>query len=72
MKGFTTTAGASDYIWFASPVAYGAAVFEVGGFQGGFQAPVVVSHTNDSAHVEDYNVYRSDTIALGTTNVEVT
>ncbi len=71
LKNFTVTPGASQYIWFAIPVAYGAATFTVGGFEGGFEAPVVVSHTNDSGSTEDYNVYRSTNSNLGNTTVIV-
>lgn len=68
---FTVTAGASDKIWFALPSAYGTPLFTVGGFVGGFTLNSTISHTNASGHVENYDVWESDSLNLGLTTVNV-
>lgn len=70
-KTFSVTAGASDYIIYAYPSRLGSATFTVGGFEGGFQSPETVSITNASGFTENYYVYRSTNVNLGTTSVVV-
>lgn len=70
-KVFQSTTGANEYIWFASPVAYGIPSFITNGFNGGFSLVATVSHTNASGHTEDYYVCRSDNHTLGLTYIEV-
>ncbi len=69
---FTVTAGASDYIYFALPTAYGNPAFIVGGFAGGFtKVSSAITHTNASGHIENYDIWRSNTLNLGETTVTV-
>lgn len=68
---FTVTPSASQYIIYAYPSRYGTALFTVSGFTGGFQPPETVSVTNGSGYTEDYYVYRSTNLNLGTTTVSV-
>jgi hypothetical protein len=69
---FTVTAGGSQYIVYAYPSRLGTAKFFVGGFEGGFNSPEIVSVTNASGFSENYYVYRSVNSNLGTTVVTVT
>jgi hypothetical protein len=68
---FTVNAGSGQYIFFAIPSAYGTPAFKVGGFDGGFDKVDTISHTNESGHTEDYDVYRSTNASLGSTTVTV-
>jgi hypothetical protein len=70
-KTFVVTTGAGEYIWFAIPVAYGAASFISNGFSGGFQLEATISHTNESGSTENYYVYRSVNTNLGLTSIQV-
>lgn len=70
-KSYTSNAGSGIYNWFAHRSALGTAVFTVGGFVGGFEAPVTVSVTNASGFVEDYKVYRSTNPNIGPVSIIV-
>jgi hypothetical protein len=71
IKSFVEDTGLNEYIWFCSPVAYGAATFIADGFVGGFQLETTISFTNASGHTEDYYVYRSVNHNLGSINIDV-
>lgn len=68
---FSSTAGVGIYAWFAHKKSLGVATFNVGGFDGGFEAPVTVSVTNASGHIIDYYVYRSTNTEIGPVNIVV-
>jgi len=68
-KTFSSTTGAGEYILWASRTALGTVTFSVDGFSGGFQAPETVSITNASGFAENYYVYRSTNLNLGTITV---
>lgn len=70
-RTISVNATTGKYIWYASPVRYGACSFKIGGFDGGFEAAQTVSVTNASGHTEDYYVYRSTNPSLGNTTVVV-
>jgi len=70
-RSYTTNAGAGVYNWFAHRSALGTAVFTVGGFVGGFEAPVVIAVTNSNGFTEDYKVYRSTNPNIGPVGVVV-
>lgn len=70
-KSFNLTTGLNEYIWFASPVAYGIPSFKTNGFDGGLELITTLSFTNASGHTENYYVYRSTNHNLGLTNVDV-
>ena len=70
-RTITVNAGAEQYIVYAIPARLGDVVFYVGGFEGGFEAPVSQMLTNQSGYAEAYNVYRSTNPNLGETTVEV-
>lgn len=61
----------SQYIYYAVPKSRGTVSFKVGGFEGGFEAPKIVSVTNSSEYTEDYYVYRSTNKITGSTSVDV-
>jgi len=61
----------SKYVYYAIPERLGTVTFKVGGFAGGFEAPVVVSVTNGSGYTENYNVYRSTNKVSGSISVDV-
>lgn len=69
---YNTNTGASEYFWFAYPVAYGTPTLKVGVFDLDALTPVLVSHTNSLGHTENYNVIRSTYAALGGLVVDVT
>lgn len=69
---FTVNAGATEKICFAIPTRYGTPTFKVGGFEGGLSLAATIAFENASGYTEDYNVYLSDNVGLGTTTVNVT
>lgn len=71
LRSFTLAPGATQYIWWVSPVAYGVPAFKTNGFNGGLEIVATISLTNASGHTEDYYVCRSDNENLGSTFVEV-
>jgi hypothetical protein len=72
-RTFTTTAGATDKIYYAYRSGYGDADFAVGGFSGGFfKVSDTILVTNSFGFAENYTLYESDNLALGTTTVVVT
>lgn len=68
---FTVTAGAAQRIAFALPSRYGAPVFSVGGFEGGFELAATLDFENVSGYTETYNVWLSSRTGLGTTTMSV-
>jgi len=67
---FSAVAGGAQYIYFAVPVSYGPVTFFVDGWEGGFEAPIVVPVTNDFGVTQNYNLYRSTNPNLGSTAVQ--
>lgn len=70
-KSFSVSTAATEYIWFASPVAYGLPSFKTNGFNGGFDLNATINLTNASGHTESYYVFRSTNENLGVTAVDV-
>lgn len=70
-RTITVTAGTGQYIIYAIPSRLGNVSFYVGGFEGGFDAPVEQTLTNASGYQETYKVYRSTNPNLGETVVEI-
>jgi len=70
-KSFSVSTAATEYIWFASPVAYGLPSFKTNGFNGGFDLNTTISLTNASGHTESDYVFRSTNEHLGVTAVDV-
>ena len=70
-KTFTVNAGAGQHIYYAIPTRYGAAAFNVGGFDGGFTKVGTIEFTNGSGYKENYDIYKSDNANLGNTTVKV-
>lgn len=69
---FTVSAGPTEKIYFACRAAYGTATFYVGGFEGGFAlVSDTISLTNDHGYTENYALYESDNLGLGSTTVTV-
>lgn len=71
-RTITPTSGATEYVIYALPTRLGTVTFTVGGFEGGFQSPETVSITNVNGYSENYDVYRSTNLNLGTVTVVVT
>lgn len=69
---FSVTAGGSDYIYYCFRSAYGTPTFFVGGFEGGFSLIGTTSVTNAHGFTENYDVYQSTNVGLGSTTVQVT
>lgn len=70
-KTFDVNAGAGQYIYFCSPVAYGECAFDIDGFGGGFELAQMMDVTNARGHLETYYIYKSDWPNLGKCTVEV-
>ena len=68
---FTDTAGSTQKIYFACRTAYGTPTFSVGGFAGGFTKVGDFSVTNASGFTESFQLWESNNLGLGTTNVIV-
>jgi hypothetical protein len=58
--------GVGEYIYVSYPASYGIATFNVNGLLNTAWTLAVVSHTNAEGHVENYNVYRTNTVQNGT------
>ncbi len=71
-RTFTVTPSSTQKIYYAYRNAYGTATFTVGGFSGGFNSGTVISVTNAHGFTENYRLYESDNVDLGTTTVVVT
>lgn len=70
-KTFTVNAGDGKYIFFAIPASYGAPIFTVGGFAGGFETAATINFTNASGYSSSYVIYKSKNANLGNTTVVV-
>lgn len=68
---YTDNAGVAQYLYWAAPASYGTPTFTVGGFSGGFS---LVSNTialTLNGITQNYQLWQSDTAALGSTAVVV-
>lgn len=70
-KTFTVNAGVGKYIYYAHPASFGTPVFNVGGFEGGFDLIKTFDYTNASGFTESYKVWKSTNANLGNTTVVV-
>lgn len=77
-RTFTVDAKAGQYIWYACPTKFVAVLennvtptFNVGGFDGGFSKVATFDFTNSVGYTEEYQVWRSDNVGLGSTTVVV-
>lgn len=67
---FNAAPGGAQYIYYAIPDSYGPVTFFVDGWEGGFEAPIVVSVTNTFGVTQNYKLYRSTQPNLGSTTVQ--
>jgi hypothetical protein len=65
------TAGTSEAIYYACRTDYGVPLFYVGGFEGGFSPVAIVPLTNSSGFSENYTLYKSDNLGLGSITISV-
>ncbi len=70
-RTLTETAGVDQYIVYAIPERLGTVVFYVGGFEGGFDDPVMMNLTNNSGYTELYRIYKSTQPDLGTITLDI-
>lgn len=70
-RSFSLTAGPTEKIYYAYPAAYGLGTFAVGGFVGGFLPPSTVAVTNPFGVTQNYYLYESTNVGLGSTTVDV-
>lgn len=70
-SSFSVNAIGGQHIYYCVPVRFGTCKFKIGGFEGGFFEPQIISFTNASDYTEDYYVYMSKNSNLGETTVEV-
>jgi hypothetical protein len=69
---FTDNAGPTQKIYYASRAAYGTPTFTVGGFAGGFTlVSNSIAVTNNFGFTENYQLWESDNLGLGSTTVVV-
>lgn len=60
-----------EYCYYALPVRFGQVRFEVSGFTGGFEEPVVLPLSSSNHEAEDYYVYRSVRVLNGSVTIKV-
>lgn len=71
-RTFTVTASSSQKIYYAYRTGYGPSTFFVGGFEGGFNlVSTSIPVTNSQGLTENYTLYESDNVGLGSTTVQV-
>lgn len=70
-KTINITASTNEYIYYCVPVRLGDCSFNVGGFDGGFTKVSTIQFVNSSDYTEDYDIYKSDNVNLGSTTVKV-
>ena len=68
---FTVTPGATDKVYFACRAAYGDANFSVNNLIGGFSKVDTLLFDNGFGFLENYDLYESDNVNLGTIEVTV-
>jgi hypothetical protein len=68
---FTVEPGANEYIYFASPKAYGIPSFWIGGFEESFDV-TEFSYENQYGVTEDYYICKSEVKGLGLTTINIT
>lgn len=69
---FSVTAGATDKVYFASRAAYGTPTFTVGVLSGGFNlVSNTISITNAYGFTENYQLWESTNVNLGSITVQV-
>ncbi len=68
---FTLTAGPTQKIYFACRSGYGSVVFTIKNVQGGFTKVGTHSVTNTFGFAENYDLYESNSLNLGASNVLV-
>ena len=68
---FTVNASTGQYIYYCFPTSWGTPIFNVGGFEGGFQLVTTLSFTNASGYTSSYVIWRSDHISLGSQKIIV-
>ena len=68
---FTANAGNDQYVMYSQPSRLGAPSFNVGGFDGGFHLEKTIKFTNAYGYAENYDIYFSDNLALGSITVKV-
>ena len=71
VKTFQVVATTTETIFYAYPTSFGEAIFYIGGYEGGFRAPLTVSIQNNFGVTLPYYVYESDLPNLGDTTVVV-
>lgn len=66
------TAGDNEYVYYMFPSRLSSSpIFSVGGFVGGFSKVATYSFSNVYGYTENYDIYRSANIGLGTVKVEI-
>ena len=70
-RTITVNAGAGQYIYYSYPSRLGTALFNVGGFDGGFSEVARIQFTNASGYTEEYIIYKSTNANLGNTTVVI-
>lgn len=71
-RTFSVNAGSGQKIYYAFRSAYGTPTFSVGGFAGGFSLVAsAVAVTNGHGITENYDLWASDNVSLGSTTVNV-
>lgn len=68
---FTVNAKAGEFIYFAIPISYGNAVFNIGGFDTEFEVVKEFAYTNILGYTNQYRIYKSGQSGLGDTTVIV-
>lgn len=67
----TPTSQEGQYVWYAVPKRLGTCTFQAGALPGGFQLVDTILFENELGYKENYYVYRSDNVLLGTHTVVI-
>lgn len=67
---FTPNCISGTYVWYAYPKRFGPASMWAGGFEGGFEEPLVIPVKNSSGYIEDYYIYRSINSGIGNSTIQ--
>ena len=70
-RTISVNALSDQYIYYCIPSRLGSLTFKVGGFDGGFDKVNTLSFMSSSGYTENYDIYRSDNLALGEISVEI-
>lgn len=70
-RTIAVNASSGQYIYYCLPSRLGVPIFNVGGFEGGFELVSTINFTNTYGYTENYDIYKSSNSGLGVTTVGI-